>query len=460
MKQSTSILWAACLGYGLVILDTSVLNVALPSIASEIGADGIAQLWIVDAYVLVMTALLLAGGGLIDRYGAKRVFNAGVALFALASLAGALAASPEFLIGARAVQGIGGALLIPATLTVVVTYFTNPQAREKAIAIIATVTASPQAFGPTLGGFLVDTLGWRSIFLLNIPIALIVLIFARKFPSAVPHPRRLDFAGVTLVAVALGGLTYAAIDFSASWQPSARTGTALAIAAAAFVLFWLLESRVAHPLLPQDVRRAPAVHLFVLAGTFMFILFYGTLFAANLYFQKVLGLSALTSGLLLLLAGVPVFVLPLAVSKVAKRTSPYALTVIGVTVATAGGALTYFVVDFRSPAVIAVSLLIVGVGFGIASPPHLNLATSVAPAGTTGTISALANAGRQAGYLLGVAAVGTAGVSVFGYAQATTVAVLGGVVSIVLLALARVHNRRGAMPDSMPSTPQASRKEP
>jgi len=444
MKQSTAVLWAACLGYGMVILDTSVLNVALPSIAAETGASGVEQRWIVDSYVLVMTALLLAGGGLIDRFGAKRVFHVGIALFAAASVVSALTSSPGVLIAARAFQGIGGALLIPATLTVVVTFFAEPQARGKAIAIIATVTASPQAFGPTLGGVLVETLGWRSIFLLNVPVAFATLLFARKMPAGTPHRRALDLPGVALIALALGALTYAVIDVTEEWTFSPRVAIALVVALVGFAAFVMVERRAQAPLLPTEVRRAPTVQLYVLAGTFMFVLFYGALFAANLYFQKVLDLDAVTAGALLLPAGVPVFVLPLVVSRVAKKSSPATLTTVGVIVSTIGAAVAYSSAWFSSPFAIAVSLAVVGIGFGIASPPHLHLATAVAPAGTTGVISALANAGRQAGYLLGVAAVGSAGSGNPGFLQATTVAVAGGVLALLALRAAEAGRRRAA----------------
>lgn len=433
MKQSSAILWAVCLGYAMVILDTSILNVALPSIAAETGAHGPQQQWIIDAYVLVMTSLLLAGGGLIDRFGAKRVFNTGISIFALASLACALTNNASILIASRAVQGIGGALLIPATLAIIVTFFTDAQERGKAIAIVATVTASPQAFGPTLGGILVDTLGWRSIFLLNIPIAVVALLFGQRVPKGNSHKRSLDIPGVILIALALGSITYAIINFTDTWHVSTSSCIALGISLISFIGFFLLESKANNPLIPHVILKTPAVNLYVLSGTFMFILFYGALFAANLYFQKVLNINALVAGLLLLPAGAPVFILPIIVSKIAKGKSPFTLTLVGTIVSTIGASLALLVLIFDSPILIAISLLIVGFGFGIASPPHLNLVTSVAPEGTAGIISALANAGRQAGYLLGVAAVGMAGISIIGYTQASIVATAGGIIATLMM---------------------------
>lgn len=174
----------------------------------------------------------------------------------------------------------------------------------------------------------------------------------------------------------------------------------------------------------------------------MFVVFYGALFSANLYFQNVLHLSALTAGLFLLPAGVPVFALPILVSRVAKKFTPASLVAVGTLVSTIGVAAVSLAPVISSPWLIAGSLLIVGIGFGIASPPHLNLATAVAPAGTAGVISALANAGRQAGYLLGVATVGSAGNDVAGLSQATSFAVAGGVLALIALGIAQMLEQR------------------
>ncbi|BCW47554.1 MFS transporter [Arthrobacter sp. StoSoilB5] len=441
MKATTAILSAACLGYSMVILDTTVLNVALPSIAAETGAIPAQQQWIVDSYVLVMTALLLAGGGLIDRFGAAKVFRAGVVLFTVASVLCAMTNVASVLIAARVLQGVGGAMLIPATLTVVMMSFPEVLERGRAIAIIATVAASPQAFGPSLGGILVDTLGWRSIFLLNVPIGIATLLFARRLPVGQGNKRPLDITGVVLIVIALGGLTYGIIEYANS-QAGVKVIGSLAVAVLAGVAFIMVEKRTSTPLLPGPILNARGLHLYVLAGLFMFVLFYAALFAANLYFQKVLGLSALDSGLLLLPAGVPVFALPIMVSKLAgKKWSPVALTTTGTVIATTGAAMGLLSGVSQSPFVVSASLLVLGIGFGIASPPHLALATSVAPQGTGGVTSALANAGRQAGYLFGVALVGMAGQSTFGYQQAVWIAIAGGVLALVVLVVAATYSR-------------------
>lgn len=437
MKRSTSVLWAACLGYSMVILDTTVLNVALPTIARDTTASAGQQQWIIDAYVLVMTALLLAGGGLIDRFGATRIFKIGVAVFGAASVVCATTTAAPVLITARALQGVGGAMLIPATLAVVLSYFTVPQERGRAIAIIATVTASPQAFGPSLGGLLVDTLGWRSIFLLNVPVGIITLFFARGLPAGLSHKRPLDLAGLLLVVVALGSVTFGAIDLTNGHPAPFMAALAFIIAITAGILFALVETRVKSPLLPSQVLRAPVVQLYVLAGMFLFMLFYGALFAANLYFQQALGLNAISSGLLLLPAGIPVFVLPIVVSKLTSKRGPAAVTMTGAIVATFGAAVALCSGLDSSPLVISGSLLIVGIGFGIASPPHLALATSIAPAGTGGVISALANAGRQSGYLFGVALVGMAGSGLIGFQVASGITVIAGLLALSALILAR-----------------------
>lgn len=439
------ILWAACLAYGMVILDTTVLNVALPSIAAQTGATPAQQPWIVDSYVLVLTALLLAGGGLIDRFGATRIFRLGIVVFALSSAACAATGSPQLLIAARAVQGTGAAMLIPATLAIVAHTFAEPAARGRAIAIIATVTASPQAFGPTLGGVLVSTLGWRSIFLLNVPVAVAAYLLARRLPPTTAHQRRLDLPGVALVALALGALTYGLITLTQSPKgPLITAAVALVVAVTAGIAFVFVENRSALALLPREVLRAPAVNFYVLTGTFMFMLFYGALYAANLYLQNVQHLGPLQTGLLLLPAGIPVFVLPILVSRLTRGIDPVIVTASGVAVSALGAATALLAGFHITPTVptIVVSLLLVGIGFGIAAPPHLTLTISNAPAGSTGVVSALANAGRQSGYLFGVALVGTAAINVAGFQTANWLTAAAGVAALAFLLVGRAAIRR------------------
>ena len=345
-------------------------------------------------------------------------------------------------------------MLIPATLATVMAVFTEPQARGKAIAVIATVTASPQAFGPTLGGVLVETLGWRSLFLLNIPVAIVTLLFARALPQASAHKRPLDITGVLLVVLSLGALTYGIINLTAGEQNLTGIIACFVIAAVAGAVFIAVERRSNSPLLPGPVLASPKVHLYVLAGTFMFILFYGALFAANLYFQKVLGLNALTSGLLLLPAGLPVFALPLIVSRFIKKKNPATVTTAGVIISTLGAVLALFAPMTTSPYLISASLLVVGIGFGISAPPHLSLAMSVAPPGTAGVISALANAGRQAGYLLGVALVVSAGTGGPGCQTAAAITIFGGLLATGTLLAAKKQKKEIPGEPTQPAQPE------
>ncbi|MCL2482771.1 MAG: MFS transporter [Propionibacteriaceae bacterium] len=421
----------------MVILDTTVLNVALPGIATATGASSTQQQWIIDSYVLTMTALLMAGGGLIDRFGASRVFRSGIVVFTVASVAGAACTTAVPLIAARAVQGVGGAFLIPAALAVVAQEFPDQAQRGKIIAVVATITASPQAFGPTLGGFLVDTLGWRSVFLLNLPIGVLAMIFARRIQHSVARSRPLDYPGIVLLIVSLGGLTYGLIQFTQGGWPLSNLLAAVAVAGVAAVVFVVIEKRVRQPLLPSEVRRSPTVMLYALAGLTIFIVFYGALFAANLYFQKVLGFGAFTTGLLLIAGGFPVFALPIIVSKVGHKLHPWALTLAGAVVCTLGTLFGVFATTGHSTEWVVACLLVVGVGFGILTAPHLTLAMSVSPRGATGVVSALANSGRQSGYLIGVALVGTAGIDLAGYHRAIMVAAAAGLVTLVVLIIAR-----------------------
>jgi DHA2 family methylenomycin A resistance protein-like MFS transporter len=440
----------------MVILDTTVLNVALPDIAAQTGAGPAEQQWIIDAYVLAMTALLLAGGGLIDRFGASRIFRAGVVVFTIASALCAGCDAAWELIAARALQGVGGALLIPAALAVITQEFHDPAARGKAIAVIATITASPQAFGPTLGGLLVDSLGWRSVFLLNLPIGVATLWFARRLTRSAGHARPLDFPGTALVAAALGALAYGIIQYTQGGWPAAWFLAALACAIVLAGLFVLVESRSAGPLLPAQVMRNAPVMLYTLAGLALFIVFYGSLFAANLYLQQAAGWSALSAGMALIAGGFPVFALPILVAKLAKAVQPWQLTFIGACVSTAGAVVGVLALGGQAEWSVIVCLLVVGVGFGVLTAPHLTLAMSVSPAGAAGVVSALANAGRQSGYLIGVALVGGAGVSLAGYRQAMLITLTAGVATLVILIAAKLIGRSQAVPKGSPSPTEAT----
>ena len=206
-------LGACCFGLFMVMLDNTIVNVALPSIQRDLGASVSGLQLVIDTYILVFAALLLTAGSLGDRYGRRRVFRAGLVVFTLASAACGLAPSLEALVAARAVQAVGGAALLPSTLAILTATFPDPRERVQAIGLWSGVSASALAAGPVLGGLLVDAFGWRSVFYVNLPVGAAALVVAGRAiaESRNPDARRLDVAGLLLAVVGLGALTFGLI---------------------------------------------------------------------------------------------------------------------------------------------------------------------------------------------------------------------------------------------------------
>ncbi|HEY8466089.1 MAG TPA: MFS transporter [Solirubrobacterales bacterium] len=288
-----------CAAQFMVILDITVVNVALPSIQRELGiAFGDLQ-WAITAYTLAFGGLLLLGGRAADLFGRRRAFVAGVAAFAVASGAAALAESASALIAARVAQGVSAALLSPAALALVTTSFPEGPERRRALAAWAGVAASGGAFGVLVGGALTEALGWQAIFLINVPVAAVVVALApRWIPAGGRDPgRRLDLAGATLAVASVVALIYGLVEAPEAGWASAQTLGLLAFAAAGLAAFAAVERRVPQPLVDLAVlRRRPTVVALALMiagmGTVVSVFFF-----ASIYLQHVLGHSALRTGL-------------------------------------------------------------------------------------------------------------------------------------------------------------------
>ena len=209
----TPALAAACIGYFMIILDTTIVNVAVPAIGADLGADLADLQWVVDSYLVLLAAGILTGGALSDRYSARAVFRVGIALFTLTSLACGLAPNTESLIVARALKGVAAALLVPSSLALVRSGYSNVATRRRAVAMWATIAGFGAAAGPVLGGLGVAAWSWRVVFLVNVPVGLLVLFLtARHVPRGVGVPRALDLRGQVLAVVALGSLAIALIE--------------------------------------------------------------------------------------------------------------------------------------------------------------------------------------------------------------------------------------------------------
>ena len=289
---------AICVGYFMVILDTMVVNVALPALSAGLRTTTTGLEWVVDAYSLVFAALLLSAGALGDRRGAKTVFGVGIALFALASLACGMASSTAALIAARVAQGLGAALAVPSSLALLQAAYPERAARRRAFGIWGGVAGIAAGAGPVVGGALVSGLGWRSVFFLNVPIGAAALaLAARVLPAPTPRPHGVDPAGQAAGIAALGGLALALIEAgSAGWASPVVIGglSAFVVAGGAFVL---VERRASDPMLPLGLFSSATFSAATVVGLLINLGFYGELFVMSLYLQTLRGFSPLLAGI-------------------------------------------------------------------------------------------------------------------------------------------------------------------
>jgi EmrB/QacA subfamily drug resistance transporter len=251
------ILAATIIGSAMAFIDSTVTNVALPQIQTRLGATALDAQWIVESYALFLSALILVGGSLGDHYGRRRIFTLGVAIFTLASVWCGLATSPDMLILARAAQGVGGALLVPGSLAIISSSFEGEE-RGKAIGTWAGLSGVTTALGPILGGFLVENVSWRAAFLINMPLAIVVLLISyRHVPeSRDPDARKLDIPGAALATLGLGGVVYGLITSAAAGFDNVRVIAALALGVGCLVGFVGWERRAAEPMLPLGMFRS------------------------------------------------------------------------------------------------------------------------------------------------------------------------------------------------------------
>ena len=293
--------FATALAYCAIILDGSVLNVAVPQIRASLGSSMAGAQWVIAGYTLPLAALLLTSGALGDRFGLRRMLLGGIAVFTAASAACAAAPGTGWLIGARAVQGAGAAALLPATLALIPHLYTRRADRDRATVAWVAAGAISVAVGPLLGGLLTQAFGWRSIFLINLPVGVVSFVLAWSHVPETPRQRApLDLAGQALAAATLGLLTAGLITGGADgWTASAVVGL-LAGGVAAGAGFWLAERHGRHPMLPPSFFHNRLRTAAVLSAGLMGFTFYGTLFVMSLYFQQVRGQSAGLAGVALL----------------------------------------------------------------------------------------------------------------------------------------------------------------
>lgn len=401
------ILATCCLSLLVVSMDVTIVNVALPAIRCDLGASMSGLQWIVDAYTIVLASFLMLGGATADRVGRRRVFQWGMSLFTVGSLLCSLAGSVDALVAARVVQALGGSMLNPVAMSIVVQTFPAPAERARAIGIWGAVAGISMALGPLVGGVLTQGLGWHAVFWVNLPIGVLALwLTARYIPeSRAPAPRRPDPVGQVLLLTGLAALTYALIEGPRAGGPEAAGAALLAVAA--FVALLAYEPRRREPLLDLRFFRSLPFSSATLIAISMFAAMGAFLFLGSIYLQEVRGLPPPLAGLFILPMAVAVMTLsPLSGRLVGAYGARPSLLVSGAMLTLSALLMTQLAPDTPLPVVLAAFCLF-GCGFGMVNAPVTYAAVSGMPRAQAGLASAIASTSRQIGISLGVALAGS-----------------------------------------------------
>ena len=412
------VLAICCLSLFIVGIDVTGVNVALPSIARDLGASGDQLQWVIDAYTLVLASLLMLGGSTGDRLGRRRVFQVGLVLFGLGSLLCSAAQSPDVLIAARTLQAVGGSMLNPVAMSIITNTFHEPRERAQAIGMWGATVGLSMALGPVLGGGLVDGIGWRAIFWLNIPVVVAALaLTARWVPeSRAERVRRLDPVAQVLVVVVLATLTFAIIEGRGLGWGSATVLGCFAAAALAAVVLVGYELRRTEPLLDPRFFASIPFSGAVLCAVLGFCAMGGFLFLNTLYLQEVRGLSPIAAGLMTLpMAGATAVMSPLS-GRIVGAVGPRIPLVLAATGITVSAVLLLRLEPDTSMVYLGFAYLAFGIGFGMLNAPVTNAAVSGMPRAQAGVAAAIASTSRQVGISLGVALLPTVA---FGHLEGT-----------------------------------------
>ena len=400
---------AMSLGYGVVQLDVTIVNTALNSIGASLGG-GVSELqWVVSSYTIAFAAFILTAGALGDRLGAKRIFMAGFAVFTAASVACAFAPNAAILIAARAVQGLGAAILVPNSLALLSHAYPDEKQRGRAVGIWAAGASLALISGPLIGGGLIALIGWRSIFLVNLPIGLAGLWLSWRYATETTRhqQREVDLPGQAAAIAALGCLAGAIIEGGTlGWRdPFVIAG--LAASAVLAILFVVQERRAPQPMLPLSLFRHRLFALTALVGLLVNVAFYRLIFVFSLYFQRVNGLSPFATGLAFLPMLGAVLLVNLVAARVAERIGAPATIAVGNAMAACGCLALLGIERGTSYWAIGAQLTIIGAGLGLLVPPLTSTLLGSVEKSRSGIAAGALNSTRQTGSVLGVALFGS-----------------------------------------------------
>jgi EmrB/QacA subfamily drug resistance transporter len=408
-RRRMLVLAVCCSSLFIVGLDSTIVNIALPSIQRGLHAPVSGLQWTVDAYTLVVASFLMLSGSTGDRVGRRRTFQVGLATFTVGSALCSLAPGLGWLVVFRMVQAIGGSMLNPVAMSIIANVFTDARERARAIGIWGAVFGVSMALGPVVGGALVASVGWRGIFWVNIPVGIAAIILtAIVVPeSRAEHPRRIDPAGQVLIIVMLASLTYAIIEGPRNGWGSAITLGLFATSAVAAAALAIYEPRRKEPLLDLRFFRSAPFSGAVVIAISAFAALGGFLFLNTLYLQDVRQYSALHAGLFMLpMAAMTVLLAPLAGRITGARGPRIPLLVAGV-MTTVGALMLAGATPVTSVLYLVLAYLAIGIGNGMVNPPISNTAVSGMPRSQAGVAAAVASTSRQVGGSLGVALAGS-----------------------------------------------------
>jgi EmrB/QacA subfamily drug resistance transporter len=398
-----------CLSLMVIGVDNTILNVALPTLVRDLHASTSQLQWIVDAYTLVFAGLLLTAGSLGDRFGRRKGLTIGLVIFGSGSVASALVHSPNHLIATRALMGIGGALIMPATLSIISNVFTVPAERARAIAVWAGFSAMGIALGPLSGGWLLQHFWWGSVFMVNIPIVTLALLGGRLFvpESKDPSPRGLDPVGAVLSILGLVTLVWAIIEAPGKGWTDGATLTAFALGAALMGAFIAWERRSDHPMLDVTFFANPRFTAASSAITLVFFALFGSMFLQTQYLQFVLGYTALQAGLRVGPVAIVLMVIAPLSARLVERIGTKLVVASGLATVSVSLAILSFATPTSGYPLVLASMLVMGVGMGMTMAPATESIMGSLPRAKAGVGSAVNDTTRQVGGALGVAILGS-----------------------------------------------------
>jgi len=402
------VLGVMCLSLLLIVMDNTIVNVALPTLQRDLGASTSELQWVVDAYILVFAGLLLTMGALGDRFGRRGALSVGLAIMGVASILSSFAGSADHLIATRALMGVGGALIMPATLSIITNVFTNRKERSQAIAIWAATAGLAVAIGPVTGGWLLEHFWWGSVFLVNVPVVVVALVLGRLYvpTSRDPAAPPLDLPGAALSIAGLVTLVWAIIEGPQGWTDPAVLG-AFAVAAVLLGAFVAWERHTPAPMLDTNFFRNPRFSAASGALMLTFFAMFGSLFLLTQFLQSVLGYTALETGVRLLpMAAVQMVVAPMS-ARIVERVGSKIVVAAGLSIGAVGLLMASRLTAEASYGQIVASLVVLAVGLALVMPPATESIMGSLPRAKAGVGSAVNDTTREIGGALGVAVLGS-----------------------------------------------------